>query len=147
MASRFQITVDCADPDRMARFWSSALGYKVADPPPGHETWRDYWSSVGLPEEELWDGTDRIVDPSGQGSPIWFQQVPEGKAGKNRLHFDVLVGGGRSLPIEERRRRVDEEVERLVAAGASLVRRVDSPQVDHYFVAMTDPEGNEFDVV
>jgi hypothetical protein len=147
MTSRFQITIDCTDPDRLARFWAPALGYKPQDPPAGHETWREYWLSIGVPEDELGDGIDRIVDPSGHGSTIWFQKVPEKKKGKNRLHFDVLVGGGRSLPIDERRRRVSEEVGRLVAAGASIIRQVPAPEVDHYFVAMTDPEGNEFDVV
>lgn len=147
MPSRFQITVDCADPDLMARFWAPALGYELQNPPDGHATWREYWLSVGVPEDELDDGHDRISDPSGHGSPIWFQKVPETKTIKNRLHFDVLVGGGRSLPIEERRRRVEEEVGRLVTAGGTVSRRVDPPDVDHYFVAMTDPEGNEFDVV
>lgn len=147
MPSRFQITIDCSEPDRMARFWAPALGYTLQPPPPGHETWRDYWLSVGVPEDEVEDGYDSIVDPSGEGTRIWFQRVPEKKTGKNRLHFDVLVGGGRSLPIAERRRRVNEEVERLVAAGGTIIRQMDSPEVDHYFVAMSDLEGNEFDVV
>jgi hypothetical protein len=54
--------------------------------------------------------------------------------------------GGRALPVAERRRRVDA-VERLVAAGATVTARVEDPGVDHYFVAMRDPEGNEFKVV
>ncbi|HEU4749971.1 MAG TPA: VOC family protein [Acidimicrobiia bacterium] len=147
MAAKFQITVDCSNPDRLARFWAPALGYVLQPAPEGHATWRDYWLSVGVPENEIEDGYDSIIDPSGDGIRIWFQKVPERKSIKNRLHFDVLVGGGRSLPISERRRRVDEAVERLLAAGATMIKAVEAPQVDHYFVAMRDPEGNEFDVV
>jgi Glyoxalase-like domain len=147
MPAKFQITIDCANPDVLARFWAPALGYVLQPPPEGHDTWRDYWLSVGVLEDEIDDGYDSIVDPSGDGIRIWFQKVPEKKSIKNRIHFDVLAGGGRSLPIAERRRRVDEAVERFVAEGAAVIKRVEAPQVDHYFVAMRDPEGNEFDVV
>ncbi len=144
----FQITFDCGDPDRMARFWAQALHYSLHEPPPGHATWQDYWRSVGVPEEELGDvGYDAIVDPRGVGPRIWFQHVPEGKTVKNRMHFDVLAGGGRTVPIDVRKQRVSEAADRLVAAGATEVRIVDSPEIDHFFVAMLDPEGNEFDVV
>jgi hypothetical protein len=147
MPAKFQITVDCSDPDILARFWAPALGFVLQPPPEGHETWRVYWLSVGVPDDEIEDGYDSIVDPSGDGIRIWFQKVPEKKSIKNRLHFDLLVGGGRSLPISERRRRVDAAVAELVEAGATVIRAVEAPQVDHYFVAMRDPEGNEFDVV
>jgi hypothetical protein len=64
--------------------------------------------SVGVPEEELGDGdcADRLVDPAGSAPAIWFQVVvPEKKTLKNRLHLDVLVGGGRSVPVAFRRQR------------------------------------------
>jgi hypothetical protein len=102
---------------------------------------------VGVPDDEIEDGYDSIVDPSGDGIRVWFQKVPEKKSIKNRLHFDLLVGGGRSLPLSERRRRVDAAVAELVDTGATVIKAVEAPQVDHYFVAMRDPEGNEFDVV
>jgi hypothetical protein len=35
------------------------------------------------------DGADRINDPEGHGPSIWFHVVPEAKAVKNRLHFDI----------------------------------------------------------
>lgn len=69
----YQITVDCADPDRMARFWAEALGYQLEEPPAGSATWRDYWMSVGVPEDEVGDGYDSIVDPVGGRPRIWFQ--------------------------------------------------------------------------
>jgi Glyoxalase-like domain len=140
----FQISVDCADPDRLARFWSEALGYQPEDPPPGFGTWTDYWRAVGVPEAELDGGVDRIVDPEGVGPRIRFQRVPEGKVVKNRLHLDLLVGGGRRVPLPERRQRVEAEADRLVAAGASRLRVLHEPGVDHYAVVMQDPEGNEF---
>lgn len=143
---RYQITVDCRDPDLLARFWADVLGYELEHPPAGHATWRDYWISVGIPPEEAGNGGfDSIVDPAGARPRIWFQQVPEAKAGKNRFHFDVLIGGGRAVPIEERRIRVEREAARLEGLGAT--RRVVGDGEAHFFIGMSDPEGNEFDLV
>lgn len=61
----FQITVDCTDPDRMARFWALALSYSLQGPPDGFDTWSAYWVSVGVPEDEVDDGFDAIVDLEG----------------------------------------------------------------------------------
>jgi Glyoxalase-like domain len=146
MTANFQLTIDCAEPDREARFWATALGYEPAPPPDGYDTWNDYWRWVGVPEEELdpQGGTDRLVDPKGDGPKIWFQQVPEPKTIKNRWHFDLLVSEGRSVPIERRKEQVHAEVERLTAAGASVLRVLFEEGVDHYAVVMQDPEGNEF---
>ena len=143
---RYQLVIDCADPDRMARFWAAALHYELEPPPDGFETWDDYYRDLGLGEEDLGIGEDSIIDPSGDGPRIWFQQVPEGKTIKNRLHLDIAAGGGRSVPIETRRARVEAEAERLVGLGATLVRTLAEPGLDHVAVAMTDPEGNEFDI-
>lgn len=147
MPVRFQITVDCADPNALAEFWAEALGYDLQEPPEGFGSWRDYWISVGVPQHETGDGYDAVVDPNGEGPRIWFQEVADAKSVKNRLHFDVLVGGGRSVPLEERKQRVDAEVERLRALGGSVRLVAEHPTLDHYFVGMNDPEGNEFDVV
>jgi catechol 2,3-dioxygenase-like lactoylglutathione lyase family enzyme len=146
-SASYQITIDCADPDRMARFWALVLGYELQGPPDGFETWQEYWLSVGVPEDEVEDGFDSVVDPAGVKPRIWFQQVPEAKSTKNRLHFDLLVGGGRSVPIETRRERVVAEAEWLAEAGATERHRNDQPEYDHFFIGMGDPEGNEFDVV
>jgi hypothetical protein len=62
------------------------------------------------------------------------------------LHLDISVGGGRAFPIETRRQRVDAEAERLVGLGASRVRVLSKEGLDHYGIAMLDPEGNEFDI-
>jgi len=146
MAVTFQLTIDCASPGPLARFWAEALHYVIAPPPAGFATWEDYYRSIGVPEEELDLGDDRIEDPDGQGPPIWFQVVPEPKTVKNRLHFDLRVSGGRSTPIEERRALVEAEATRLEALGATRLRSASDDWPDHYAVAMADPEGNEFDV-
>jgi Glyoxalase-like domain len=146
MAVRFQICVDCADPDRLARFWASALGYVLEPPPDGYASWDDYWREIGVPDEDLGIGADRIADPEGGGPSIWFQVVPEGKTVKNRLHFDVRASGGRDTPMESRRRLVDAEASRLAGLGATITRVLAEEGLDHYAVAMTDPEGNEFDI-
>ncbi len=147
MANPFQITIDCADPERLVTFWSEALGYRPQPPPADFPNWAAYYRHIGVPEEELvdiGDGTDRIIDPEGAAPPIWFQIVPEQKVGKNRLHFDLRVSGGRAIPLEERRRRVRVRVDTLVASGATVVREDEPEGIDHFYVVMQDPEGNEF---
>jgi Glyoxalase-like domain len=144
VATQIQVTIDCADPGRQARFWADALGYRLEEPPDGFASWQDYWVSRGLPPEEVEDGYDSIVDPDGVRPRIWFQPVPEPKVVKNRVHLDLGVSGGRQVPLPTRRRRVDAEAERLVAAGATRLRVLSEEAVDHYAVVMADPEGNEF---
>jgi hypothetical protein len=144
MAIPFQVVFDCAGPDALARFWAEALGYKLQDPPPGFATWEEWARANDIPEDQ-WDAMSAIVDPEGEGARIFFQRVPEPKTVKNRVHLDVNVGGGRQVPLEERRRRIDEAAERLVGLGATLLRAVQE-EADGYFVNMLDPEGNEFDL-
>jgi hypothetical protein len=146
MPISFQVVIDCADPERLARFWASALGYDIEPPPEGFATWDDYWRSVGVPDDDLGIEADSIIDPKGRGPRIWFQIVPEAKSTKNRIHFDVHVSGGRAVPIAERKRRVDAEADRLTALGATKNLAIQEEGLDHYAVAMTDPEGNEFDI-
>ena len=146
MAVRFQLVIDCRDPEPLARFWAAALGYEFEPPPQGFATWDDYWRDVGVGEEELGMGQDCIIDPDGSGPRIWFQVVPELKGVKNRLHLDISVSGGRAFPLETRRQRVDAEANRLTGLGASYVRVLSEEGLDHYGIAMQDPEGNEFDI-
>jgi hypothetical protein len=146
MAASFQLVIDCADPGPLARFWAAALGYQIEPPPAGFATWDDYWRDVGVPEDELGIGEDRIVDPEGRGPRICFQIVPERKSVKNRIHIDVSVSGGRAAALETREQRVDAEARRLAALGATIVGVLQQEGIDHYAVAMADPEGNEFDI-
>ncbi|MEJ7707728.1 MAG: VOC family protein [Nocardioidaceae bacterium] len=147
MSATFQLTIDCANPGLLTHFWSAALGFSIEPPPAGFDSWNAYWRRVGVSEDELDDDRDSsesLVDSSGTGPRIWFQQVPEPKIGKNRLHLDLKVSGGREVPLDERKRRVWAEVERLVDLGATELRVLSTEGIDHYAVVMQDPEGNEF---
>jgi predicted enzyme related to lactoylglutathione lyase len=59
--------------------------------------------------------------------------VPEGKIAKNRMHLDLI-------PTTRSR---DEEVERLLGIGATLVEDHRKPDGTGW-VTLADPEGNEF---
>ncbi|MFG3344796.1 VOC family protein [Streptomyces sp. NPDC048018] len=93
-----------------------------------------FWAQVlGSPVSD----DDRPGDPealvASAGADLLFIQVPEKKSVKNRVHID--------LQPQDRTR--DEEVERVLALGASLVddrRRPDGTG----WVVLADPEGNEF---
>jgi len=94
MTAKFQLVIDCADPEPLARFWVAALGYQFEPPPDGYGNRGDYWRAVGVSEDELGGGLDCIVDPAGRGPRIWFQVVPEKKTLKNRLHLDITSAAG-----------------------------------------------------
>ncbi|MEV0346561.1 VOC family protein [Nonomuraea sp. NPDC050680] len=146
MAVKIQVSFDCTDPDKLARFWAEALHYRLEEPPQGFATWQDYWRARGLPEEELTGdgGHDSVVDPAGVGPRLWFQKVPEGKVLKNRLHLDLSVTSG-DRPVEVRRAQLDAEAERLVGLGATLSKVLLVEGLpDYYAITLLDPEGNEF---
>lgn len=117
MPSRIRhITIDCAEPYALAQFWSAATGWPLGD------------------DDKPEDDEVAVVGPDPDAAPILlFVRVPEGKTVKNRVHLDVGPAG---TPR-------DEEVERLIAAGATRV-------ADHVWpdgrgwVVLADPEGNEF---
>lgn len=142
MATKVQVVFDCADPSRLARFWQAALHYIAPPPPPPHASWPDFLRSEGIPEAN-WNDANVAEDPDEVGPRLFFQRVPEGKVVKNRVHLDLNVGGGASVPIDERRRRVDGEVARLRELGATDERGA-MERGDEYWVRMNDPEGNEF---
>ena len=142
MTTKVQIVFDCADPARLADFWMAALGYRVPAPPAGHATWDDWARAEGIPEDQ-WNSARALEDPEGVRPRIFLQRVPEPKVAKNRMHVDLNVGGGPGVPLDERRRRVDEEVARLKGLGATDERGA-IDQRGEYWVRMNDPEGNEF---
>lgn len=146
MAVGFQLVIDCRDPDRLARFWAAALGYELEPPPAGFASWDEYWRHVGVPDEDLGIGEDRIFDPDGGGPRIWFQVVSESKTVKNRLHLDICASGGRAVPMATRRQRVEAEARRLASLGGTIIGVLSEEGIDHYAVAMKDPAGNEFDI-
>ncbi len=87
------VTIDCADPQRLAAFWSELLGYR----------------SIGAVAQYASIGPDGTT----QGPKLIFQQVPEEKAGKNRLHLDIDLEPGVNL---------EPEVERALSLGARRIR-------------------------
>ena len=146
MAVSYQLVIDCTSPEPLAQFWAEALHYVIPPPPPGFDSWHDFYRSIGVPEDLLGTGADRIEDPKGEGPGIWFQIVPEKKSIKNRIHIDVNASGGRDVPLDIRRERVEAEAARLVSLGATRLPSVVEEGLDHYAVALLDPEGNEFDI-
>lgn len=138
-AMQFQVTFDCAEPERVARFWCEVLGYVVPPPPAGFATWEDFDHS--LPPEQQ-GSAFACVDPSGVGPRLFFQRVPENKIAKNRLHLDVRVGTG--LVGEERLAALQAECERLVPLGATRVRLLPADDDNESCIVMQDVEGNEF---
>ncbi|MBC2904309.1 VOC family protein [Streptomyces cupreus] len=136
---QFQVTFDCAEPERLARFWCHVLGYVVPPPPKGFATWDEFDRSL-LPEHQ--GSGFACVDPSGVGPRLFFQRVPEGKVVKNRLHLCVRVGTG--LVGEERLAALEAECARLVALGAVRVRVLIADADYESCIVMQDIEGNEF---
>ena len=133
----FQVTFDCAEPERVARFWCEVLGYVVPPPPEGFAAWDDYQRSSPPAEQGSWFA---CVDPSGVGPRLYFQRVPEGKVVKNRVHLDVRVAY--DLEGEERLAALEAECARLVPLGATRERLL-YDGTDACMV-MQDVEGNEF---
>jgi hypothetical protein len=113
------IVIDCHQAPALARFWASVIdGYAV----------RAYddaeiarLASLGLTPE-----TDPTVAVDGPGPTLFFQQVPEHKRSKNRLHLDIDVADRAA------------QVEQLTARGATVVGHFDT------WTTLRDPEGNEF---
>jgi hypothetical protein len=150
MSRQIQVTFDARDPRALSSFWRDVLGY-VHPGPPGVElaegddplaAWDAFLERVGVPEEQR-NSRAAIEDPDGAGPRLFFQQVPEEKVSKNRVHLDVRTATG--LEGEERMVALEAECDRLVALGATRVRRHEpAPMLSAGFIVMTDPEGNEF---
>ncbi|MEV5434538.1 VOC family protein [Streptomyces sp. NPDC052682] len=134
-----QVTFDCAEPERVGRFWCEVLGYVVPQPPEGFATWDEYGRSLPPEERGSWFA---CVDPSGVGPRLYFQRVPEGKTAKNRVHLDVRVATG--LVGEERLAVLEAECARLVELGAVRVRLLPADEDNESCITMQDVEGNEF---
>ncbi|MEP7111762.1 MAG: VOC family protein [Ilumatobacteraceae bacterium] len=150
MSRHIQVTFDAQDPRALSSFWRDLLGY-VHPGPPGVDlpddadplaAWDDFLAGVGIPPEQH-NTRSAIEDPAGTGPRLFFQQVPEGKVAKNRVHLDVRAAPG--LSGDERMTALEAECSRLVALGATRVRRDDpDPPMGAGHIVMRDPEGNEF---
>lgn len=141
MAFTFQVTVDCAHPHELADWWAETLGWDVE---PQDEAFIRRMVVEGHADESetsthrgalVWRAGAAIVAPEGVGvgSPrLLFQEVPEPKSGKNRMHLDIRTGDADVAAIRER----------LVERGATVLH--EGRQGPHTWVTMADPEGNEF---
>lgn len=139
MIKQLQVTIDCAEPTRLAAFWCEVLGYVVPPVPEGFATWEEHDRSLPTEEQVVYFGCS---DPSGAGPRVLFQRVPEGKMVKNRVHLDVRAGLG--LVGEERLFALESECARLVALGATHVRTMRADGENESCIVMQDIEGNEF---
>lgn len=137
MAANVQVTFDCDNPDRLARFWAEVLGTKIQEPPPGFATWQEFAQKNNIPPNHY----SALVDPSKKLPRLLFQKVPEGKSAKNRMHLDVNITD-RSLPQEQREQELKAKIGQLTQLGASLLYRME--EFGGYWYTLTDPEGNEF---
>ncbi len=150
MSLEFQVTFDCHDPRALSIFWRDVLGY-VHPGPPGVEVpegvdpldaWDDFLERAQVPLEQR-NSSSALIDPEGRGPRIFFQQVPEDKQAKNRLHLDIRAAPG--LAGEERMTALEALCERLMTLGAVRVQRFEpEPPFSGGFIVMRDPEGNEF---
>jgi hypothetical protein len=150
MSRHVQVTFDAHDPRALSSFWRDALGY-IHPAPPGMSlaegadplaAWDEFLARVGVPEEQR-NTRSAIEDPDGLGPRLFFQQVPEGKVAKNRVHLDVRAAPG--LEGDDRMTALEVECDRLVRLGATRVHRYEpEPPMAAGHIVMTDPEGNEF---
>lgn len=150
MTLAVQITFDCHDPNALSRFWRDTLGY-VHPPPPGVQVpegvdpldaWDEFLDGMNVPADQR-NTRSALEDPTGVGPRLFFQQVPEGKTVKNRLHLDVRAAPGLQGPA--RLDALEAECARVVALGATRVERVEPvPYLSGGHIVMRDPEGNEF---
>ena len=150
MSRHVQVTFDAHDPRALSVFWRDVLGY-VHPGPPGVTVpdgadplaaWDEFLERVGIPAGQR-NTRSAIEDPDGHGPRLFFQQVPEDKVAKNRVHLDVRAAPG--LQGEERMAALEAECGRLVALGATRLRREDpAPPMAAGHIVMADPEGNEF---
>ncbi|MGC5013402.1 VOC family protein [Streptosporangium sp. DT93] len=147
MALTWKLVIDSTDAPALADFWAAALDYEVEDPGAlierllaagqlgeeavaehrGRRIFRGY-AAIRHPEDPFDE-----VSGIGRGRRLLFQDVPEGRSGKNRLHIDVHAGPG----------GLDALVARLEGLGAARVQEFDRGPAGHWWV-MRDPEGNEF---
>jgi hypothetical protein len=111
LKARVDLVLDCSAPARLVEFWREALDYR--------EYYTDSSFAVLVPKE-------------GVAPPLVLQGVPEPKAGKNRMHLDIVVD------------EIEPEIERLRALGAHRIDEGIQSFGETQWVRMSDPEHNEF---
>ncbi len=147
MALHWKLVIDAGNAPALADFWAAALGYEPEDQ---SELIARLLDAGQLPPDQVIDHGGRRMfrglaairhpdDPfdsasgTGRGRRLLFQEVPESKTVKNRLHIDVHGAPG----------DLDQLVNRLESLGATRVQEQNQGPAGHWWV-MLDPEGNEF---
>ncbi|MGH8984154.1 MAG: VOC family protein [Acidimicrobiia bacterium] len=110
--ARLDLVLDCSAPQELENFWRDALGYRV------------YFSSDSC--------VILVPDDDTNASPLVLQRVPEPKAGKNRMHLDLVAD------------EIEGEVDRLVGLGARRLHDGVQSIGDIRWVTLADPADNEF---
>jgi predicted enzyme related to lactoylglutathione lyase len=106
------VVFDCKNAAGLASFWAAVLNSKVdAD---GNQ----FFATVNKGGDE--------------GTALMFVQVPEERAGKNRLHLDLAATDWAA------------ELDRIVGLGAERVGEYD--EFGTHWITLADPEGNVFDL-
>ncbi len=105
------ITIDTANPQRLADWWSEALGIAIG---------KDYGMIVQL-------------EASASIPPIQFQKIENVPMERNRVHVDLRTPD------------LDEETARLAGLGATVLKKIELPQIR--YTSFADPDGNLFDLV
>ncbi|MBT8212084.1 MAG: VOC family protein [Acidimicrobiia bacterium] len=104
-------TIDCSDLETMTRFWGELLGVEF-------QTVEQFGFLAHAPDRKV---------------TLWLQEVPEPKAGKNRLHLDFVAAD------------MAASLEKVTALGGGVG--------DHHewqgfvWTTCSDPEGNVFDIM
>jgi predicted enzyme related to lactoylglutathione lyase len=114
-ASVGYLVIDSTDPGRLAPFWCALLGVEV--------------------EESIGDGQFIVLSKTTDGLTIGFQQVPDAKSGKNRLHLDLVVDD------------LDAATAEIEGLGGRWLEPGHARELEGFrWRIMADPEGNEFDI-
>jgi predicted enzyme related to lactoylglutathione lyase len=109
------LVIDSTDPERLAPFWCGLLGVEVSD-------------TIG-------DGQFVVLSPAESGLTVGFQRVPEAKAGKNRLHLDLVVPD------------LDAATAEVEGLGGRWLEPGETRELEGFqWRCMADPDGNEFDI-
>jgi predicted enzyme related to lactoylglutathione lyase len=114
-ASVGYLVIDSTDPQRLAPFWCGLLNVQV--------------------DTTIGDGQFVVLSRTEDGLTVGFQQVPEGKSGKNRLHLDLIVDD------------LDAATAEIEALGGRWLEPGTVRELEGFqWRQMADPDGNEFDI-
>jgi predicted enzyme related to lactoylglutathione lyase len=114
-ASIGYLVIDTTAPERLAPFWCALLEVTV--------------------DTTIGDGQFVVLSPAKDGLTIGFQRVPDAKAGKNRLHLDLIVDD------------LDRATDEIETLGGRWLEPGTVRELEGFRWRCTaDPDGNEFDI-